>query len=1629
MPRLSSIQHIAGFVGMLACLCGSTHACGETAAADTFYIDTTAVQTVAPPVRQLTDDEWAAVNLGRAVDLWLRYDLRGAVTRLEHIDITPTSTFPEADRAAFLLAVTYLRLGDVAAFHTVAERAIDGSTTSPYRDWIRYAHLAHAHDADAPSTTPDLPGAEIFAAALLIEKGRPDGALALLQSTSADGPLATVHLYLQAVAREATGDGATDEWQKLADRRPSARLDADLVATALLRLASERMEKGDDGAALLRRVPSESRHAARATHVLALLAQEAGDTDNARALLQRVLDDHTIYEGRRDVLLALGSLAMDEGDWNAAFEQFESAEADWLYEYESLVHFENDEVLDEIWHAWSQPTLWRDEIRLAPEALLADLVRTATASLDLTRRRDPEPDGDLAAQLWPRATNPVESAAWDRTDALRSYYPLAAEWQALRSLQWTRERTESELLRQGRVVSDMQHDIERRIEYLHGGYHGAEASAEMLAEAAARLGAIVGVLDAAVLQLDAVRDSVLLDIATRTRRMTDGVRRDLLFIRAVRHFHVDGPQRSQPEQFPDGVPSPAELLSMEETLGEAAEDYVTFFAQHYPGVINRSFDEIWEPRLTGDSRGLYGAILAELERARNIGASIDDEMKRYAADPELAAAMTRRDSLVAAVDALAVQETELRRQIAHAVARRGRARLKGQREAIDYHLADAAYELAVRVATNPATAEDDTLTGPPRARAMERLDAFLSRYPQSVARGESRYRLADMRLMQARNDFQRNMASFLGEEPSADDLDNRSLAPFVHYAPAIALYEAILTEDPDFPHMDAVLFNLGMILSDDGQSSAATYLARLVEEYPDSPDCQEAWLRMGNDRFDREDFAGSIAYFEHAVAGDDPSFSAMALYKLGWAYFEGDRFDESTDAFRRLMDHYGAHDDLARDMDLRDEAEEYLVHSLARSGGANAFRDYFDSLGGREYETGILISLGHLLRSVSLFEEAAECDKLWLERYPEHPKTLAVAERLVDTYRSWNKADEARATKLEQAARFLPGGSWYEANHDPAMRASAEAFARSAYRENAAYYHREARRTDDVASWQAALANYDHYLSNWPQVSDSHHIHFMAGDAANRLDDYESSIHHFEVAAESDSLPLALDALWQRVAVADSWYRSTQPEPDQNGADSLAAKLLNTGYDFIDRAADDERCADIVWRQGNVAYAHEWYSAAAASFLLMTKRYPNDPRAPLAVRMGGDAHYRHGEFDAAGAAYEKALEMAVAAGQDSLVTFFRTTIPLCYYKHAESVAEADGEHGEADAAPLFAGVADRWPAFEHADLALYRAGLGYASRGLYTEAAGAWERLLANHGDSEYARDSAIQIALTHEKSGDKVAAARAYERFSRLNVEDPDAPEALLKAADLLSAADDDVGADKMRTLFVERFPGEVDAVMDIRAARATRELERVAAGSVTLGSLLAATATGGAVASDLQAYLDLAAQNPELATPAILAQVDYLKAEEAYPSYSGMRLTQPLPKAIETKKDKMEALLALYDRCAQHGVTEYARASAYRIGQVLIEFGDALIASERPSGLSEDDLLAYDEVLEEQSWQFYDRGTDVWSELLQQTVRSEDDPGGWISRTQQALWPRLAHRFLYRPEVEYPLVSAKPPAKTKAQ
>jgi TolA-binding protein len=1613
---------------------------------------------------------WEALCLGRAA---LEQSLDrpyGVIASLESIDFGEP-TFPEADRAAFLLGQAYLRVGAAERFANLARNVSRWKRSSVYTRWLSFQLLLAETEGTArpeagrdsagagPALTDSLSAtesvglgaADALAASLRLRDGDREGALRLLARAEAQGGSAALARYLEAMTRAAAGAEDSLVLARLSSADTATTLGRDLAGAAVLRQAIAALARGEDARGLLETVPAGSRYASRALHMRGLIALERGEGEQGRQILDSLWSSDSGYVARREVSLALGAQDLDAGRWAAARQRYEGIDQDWAAQRDSLQSMLAKGRSAEMWEAWEASQSLSDALILdaLPARMLAD--RLATASADLTTHPAADEPALGARPLPPQLRWTVPPPPAEEWRAVGEAAGRAAE--AGHDLEWARRETTEELSR-----------LEDLRRYLGIGLGRAQIQEAELVRQAARLDSLDALLQGIDLRLRAVRDEAKRRIAARSRLVLEAAALRLRWVRAMRHLHVEGPNRERARAIPmpPGVPSADSLTRAEELLALAIRAYAERFSTEAPDLIDRSYQHAWRPNLI--ERG--GTNRAETHRllawARALIPSIQSWIVAARTSETLQALEWKTPRLQRTRDSLEAIHGALRAAVAKKAVERALAALDPEREAIDYGLAVAAYGLSVRLepggaqdstsagartvaakvgadSTGSSPAPDQELDDPEiaawRGRAIAAMQTFLSRHPSSPARGEMRFRLADLQLVEARQVFRAQMARYVHDQAEGGRAGAR--LPVLSQTPALSLYRTMLKEDRDFPHLDAVLFNAGMLLADEASPEAEAFFQRLVAEHPDSRYVQEANLRMGDLRFNEGRFAESVPLYQHAASGSDPSLQAIALYKMGWAHFNGERLSEAADAFGAVMDVYESGQRPQINVDIEGEAESYLIHTLARSGGATAFADHFERVGSRPYERRVLRGLGHHFRRYSLFAEAAAAEELYLARYPLDADALTSAERLPETYQRWDRPAEARKARLDAAPHFAPGSPWAQAQTSDSVRTAGAEFARASWKAVALEHHRDARAHKSQEDWREALDLYQKLLSYWPDDPESPSYRLFAGEASAQLGDYATALRHYQAAGESGRDSVAQQAAFLKVAATDAWYESTRGKQTASlGRDSLAHAVIAAGDEMLQRYPAHAAGPDVLWRQGNLAFAHGWYERAAQDFKRMSTTSPSDQRAPTAASLEADALFRLGRYEDAGTAFEAAEKIAKSAGRDSLQRRAAEAIPVCYFRHAESVAATDST-AHARQAVLFEKVAKGWPKYEHAHLAQYRAGLAYLKAGKTRDGVQSMQALIQGFPKSEYVKDAHLQIARAWETAGEREQAADGYAAFAKAYPEDDTAPDAWLKAGDLLAAGGLEARADTVRLAYIRRYPKDVETAMEILEGMARRELATVTP-ERPVSKLLPAPApvakaskrkgaskpvpAASAPVSRLDDYMRRTAARPELASKNLLAQVRYLQGEEARAPYLAARLTQPLEKSIPIKQKLLDSTLARYRASVDLGAQEWSRASAYRIGEALVAFGEGLESSERPADLQGEDLRAYGEVLKEQSQPFYDRGEGVWADLVKQGGK-DSKPDPWVARAQAALWHRLASRFYYRPETEFPLVEAERP------
>ena len=94
---------------------------------------------------------------------------------------------------------------------------------------------------------------------------------------------------------------------------------------------------------------------------------------------------------------------------------------------------------------------------------------------------------------------------------------------------------------------------------------------------------------------------------------------------------------------------------------------------------------------------------------------------------------------------------------------------------------------------------------------------------------------------------------------------------------------------------------------------------------------------------------------------------------------------------------------------------------------------------------------------------------------------------------------------------------------------------------------------------------------------------------------------------------------------------------------------------------------------------------------------------------------------------------------------------------------------------------------------------------------------------------------------------------------------------------------------------------------------------------------------------------------------------------SYQQAKLTVPLKKSLKKKKKLMQQSIDAYNKALKYRVEEVTTEATYQIAEIYHSFAEALLESQRPKGLNEEELEEYELLLEEQAYPFEEKAIDI--------------------------------------------------------
>ncbi len=740
-----------------------------------------------------------------------------------------------------------------------------------------------------------------------------------------------------------------------------------------------------------------------------------------------------------------------------------------------------------------------------------------------------------------------------------------------------------------------------------------------------------------------------------------------------------------------------------------------------------------------------------------------------------------------------------------------------------------------------------------RDQAMAQFRAFLEKYPDSPQAAHVMFRLADLEFEVAGEAFLEASEAYEQQEAAAMAEGRFDLPPppLKDLSVPIALYRRIIEEHPDYRFIDGTWYMLGFCLGDslaeqfDPDASIEAYRT-LVERYPDSQFAVDGMMRLGEYYFDENRTEESIPYYEAVVAaGPEHRLYDRGLYKLAWAHYKLDHYDQALELFTKLLDYSEeVRKESGAESAMAPEALQYMAISFSDLSDVSGDPPYaiaeawFESVGERSYEHDVFERLAEVLHEQARYEYAIETYLYLQERWPLHPKNPEYMYKVATLHVSkpLPEPDEAARARALLAERYGEGTAWWQANFNhPDARDKARGYIEESLASVAIELHLHAQQTGDPADFAAAAAKYREYLDRFPFADDFYEISWYLADAlrsAGRLDEAEEA---YRALARAKGHPYIDGSRWnlfkvitQKLELAygavDVLPEDAEVEkmvPTKGGGERPVYRLDPLHREYIEMAdalaaatfedptyaevLDQQRPA-LLYNPAVILHVFGHFEESRPRLEEVIQRYPDRDEAAYAAKLLVASYQVEEDWpqvrQLTARFSSRVLGSTVA---EATASEFSTIREEATYKIAYELAQA-GKRREA--AEAFLAFTEEFPDSRYVKEALFSAANNFDLAGDKHRAIELFERYINTWPRDDRSKGLHFLIASSYADVLELEQAVRYYERLYRYFPDYVDAPTALYMAAFLRTGMGDAEGAAKLYEEYAKRYPDQPDAL-----------------------------------------------------------------------------------------------------------------------------------------------------------------------------------------------------------------------------
>jgi outer membrane protein assembly factor BamD (BamD/ComL family) len=391
-------------------------------------------------------------------------------------------------------------------------------------------------------------------------------------------------------------------------------------------------------------------------------------------------------------------------------------------------------------------------------------------------------------------------------------------------------------------------------------------------------------------------------------------------------------------------------------------------------------------------------------------------------------------------------------------------------------------------------------------------------------------------------------------------------------------------------------------------------------------------------------------------------------------------------------------------------------------------------------------------------------------------------------------------------------------------------------------------------------------------------------------------------------------------------------------------------------------------------------AAVAARQILELSHAPNSETRRTAWKIIARAEFEKGDYTRAEVAYKVALSLTGI--NDTSRKALKDGLAASVYKQGEYMKSKGNLQGAIAQFSRVEQVSPNSAVIQSAEFDIAASLLESGSWG------GAISKFLAfrdkNPAHPLSARVSE-NLVKAYLKSKQPLKAAVELENMAK-NASNPEIGRAALwQAAELYEEADSEQQIITTYKRYVSTFPQPVEQATEARHKLAAIYGKRGQLGERRhwLNEIIQSDKNAGNGSTPRTQYL--------------AAKAAFELAEPALQSFQQVKLVRPLKQNLARKKQKMKEAVDAFTLAADYGIAEVTTASVYWLAEIYNEFGRELMQSERPEGLSEEEVEQYDILLEEQAYPFEEKSINIHESNVGRVSEGTFDE--WIKKSFEEL------------------------------